>query len=184
MKQFNTIIALFIPWIFSLLLAVPCFAFLPGPQKTPERKPFPAAKPIPLKTNCNPKAYSGSKPIPAVQPSPFAEPIPAEKPVITEKPIPVPQPIPVEKPVLVEKPIPVENPIPVVKSTPAVMIEPALGIQFQEFSIHPVWYFTNTKQALGRKEKVDKFRTICNQLGNTENPKIPAKTVMIASCNL
>ena len=34
------------------------------------------------------------------------------------------------------------------------MIEPALGIQFQEFSIHPVWYFTNTKQALGKKKKL------------------------------
>lgn len=85
-------------------------------------------------------------------------------------------PGPQKKPVA---PVPPSAPIPVPIKTveqPLPIEIPSTIIQLQEFSIHPVWYFTNAKQTVGRKEKIDKFRTICDQLGATENPKIPAKT--------
>lgn len=49
----------------------------------------------------------------------------------------------------------------------------------QEFSIHPVWYSMNAGISLTRKEKIDKYRTISNQMGATENAKIPKKTANI-----
>jgi endonuclease/exonuclease/phosphatase family metal-dependent hydrolase len=55
----------------------------------------------------------------------------------------------------------------------------ATGITFQEFSIHPVWYSINAGQRLERQEMATKFRTICNQLGSTENFKIPKKVANI-----
>jgi endonuclease/exonuclease/phosphatase family metal-dependent hydrolase len=48
--------------------------------------------------------------------------------------------------------------------------------QSQESSIHPIWYATNAGQKLDRAAMINKFRTICNQLGATENTKIPAKS--------
>jgi|GEM_PF-5179024 len=48
--------------------------------------------------------------------------------------------------------------------------------QSQESSIHPIWYSTNAGQQLDRKGMVDKFRTISDQLGATENIKIPVKS--------
>jgi len=58
-----------------------------------------------------------------------------------------------------------------------VIIVPIFGFDsVQDFSIHPVWYATKANISLSRKEKITKFRTICDQLGVTENPKIPAKT--------
>ncbi len=100
----------------------------------------------------------------------------------TQEPPSVPpvsvKPTPVTKPVSIEKPVPVTKPV-TPTGTPEVMVTPATTVKFQEYSIHPVWYFTNTKQVLNRKEKVDKFRTICNQMGSTENSKIPVKTADI-----
>ena len=45
----------------------------------------------------------------------------------------------------------------------------------QESSIHPVWYGMNKQKKMSKKEKIDLFRTICNQMGVTENSKIPKK---------
>jgi exonuclease III len=49
----------------------------------------------------------------------------------------------------------------------------------QESSIHPVWYSYNLDFGVTKKDMLDKFRTISNQLGATENIKIPAKTADI-----
>ena len=59
--------------------------------------------------------------------------------------------------------------------------------QLQETSIHPVWYFTNSGVQLKRAEKTTKYRTITDQLGGTENSKIPQKTnnlVRVATYNV
>lgn len=47
-------------------------------------------------------------------------------------------------------------------------------ISLQESSLHPVWYSMNIMKPLTRKDKVDQYRVICDQLGATENTKIPA----------
>lgn len=41
--------------------------------------------------------------------------------------------------------------------------------------IHPVWTVPNG-QALGKREKLDQFKQICEKIGVSENPKIPLKT--------
>ena len=150
MKQLKKIITLFFPAILSSFLVIHLFAFLPGPQKT--QMPAPVL-PSPVKQ------------------IPVAKPIPAAEPVTKA---------PIEKPVPVVPQVPTQKPAPIAKGVlPDAMPTPTNIVKFQEYSIHPVWYSTNAGQALGRQQKVDKFRTICNQLGATENPKIPAKTADI-----
>ena len=83
-------------------------------------------------------------------------------------------------PSLPPRAVPAVKQVPAAKDvTPATKITPPSALAFQEFSIHPVWYSTNANQVLNRQEKVTKFRTICNQLGATENPKIPVKSADI-----
>lgn len=49
----------------------------------------------------------------------------------------------------------------------------SVGVQLQETSIHPVWYSTNAGKQVDRDGKITKYRTVCNQLGGSENPKVP-----------
>jgi len=115
----------------------------------------------------------------AFLPGPQTRQLPAPSSPPRVKPIPMPEPIVTEKPAPVTKEIPAAQPTPPAKSViPYAMPTPTM-VQFQEFSIHPVWYSTNAKQALTKQEKVTKFRTISDQLGATENSKIPAKTANI-----
>ncbi len=55
----------------------------------------------------------------------------------------------------------------------------SIGVQLQETSIHPAWYFTNSGAQLKRAEVTAKYRTVSDQLGGTENAKIPQKAANI-----
>lgn len=62
-----------------------------------------------------------------------------------------------------------------------------VGVQLQETSIHPAWYFINSGEKLEGSDKKTKYRTICDQLGGTENAKIPLKAqniVRVATYNV
>lgn len=60
----------------------------------------------------------------------------------------------------------------------------SMGVQ--EVSIHPIWYFRNSGNTQNPNMKTQ-YRTIVNQLGATENAKIPQKTagvVRVATYNV
>lgn len=60
------------------------------------------------------------------------------------------------------------------------------GMGVQEVSIHPIWYFRNSGNKQNPSMKTQ-YRTITNQLGATENAKIPQKTsntVRVATYNV
>ncbi len=63
----------------------------------------------------------------------------------------------------------------------------SVGVQLQETSIHPVWYFINAGIQLDRVAKTTKYRTVSDQLGGTENTKIPQKAsniIRVATYNV